>query len=74
MSQPIPPAFVSVLDTRDTASWHQPITQLRDWRRRRIVERVVREADVLGFERFLIFDVHEDQQAEGDVREYLERE
>lgn len=74
MSQPNSPAFVAVLDTRDTASWHQPITQLRDWHRRRIVERVVHEADVLGYERFLIFDVHEDQQAEGDVREYLEQE
>ncbi len=73
MSEPNKPAFVSVLDTRDTASWHQPITQLRDWNRRRIVDRVVREADDHGFERFLIFDVHEDQQAEGNVRENLEQ-
>jgi hypothetical protein len=74
MSEPNPPAFVCALDTRDTASWHQPITQLRDWNRRRIVDRVVRAADDLGFERFLIFDVHEDQQAEGNVREHLEQD
>jgi len=74
MSETNSPAFVSVLDTRETASWHQPITQLRDWNRRRIVERVVRQADERGFERFLIYDVHEDLQAEGGVRENLEQD
>lgn len=67
-------AFIYVLDTRETASWHQPITQLRDWNRRRIVDKVVAEADGRGYERFLIYDLHEDLQAEGSVRENLEQE
>lgn len=65
-------SFIYVMDTRESASWHQPITHLRQWQRRRVLEKVNVEAEVQGFGRYAIYDIREDLQSEGRVGEKTE--